>query len=386
MNVKTLLAAAVAGVMFAAPAFAQDEALERQKAADAARDAERVEQRVIRIRASQEQAELERKEAESEKTEREKAAEKEQLRLQMREAEQKLAEAARRIAELSQQNLPNVQRNIRAVFAGDGRPRLGVTLASDDEAGPVEGVEIDAVTPGSAADDAGLRSGDVLTLVNDESLSADSSKAAANKLVQFMAGVEAGDKLKIEYLRDGKVGTVEVEPQVMELKTFDFRGPGGDMEFFGDRDVEVHVAPEMVEKFRFDFDFPWVGKAWGDMEMVELNEGLGRYFGTDDGLLIISVGKSNQLELEDGDVLQSIDGRKPTSVGHAMRILGSYEPGEEFTLTIMRDKRRRTLDVTMPDRRSSQVVPPLAPFAPAPAAELKPASAPPAVAPSDTRT
>ena len=377
MNVKTLLVAAVAGLLLAGPIFAQDDDAERQQAQDAAREAREIERQVIRVRAGQEQAERELEEAEEMKlVEREKLEEREEIRIQMREAEEKLAEAARRIAELSQKNLPHIQGNIRAVFAGHDRPRLGVTIASDDEAGPVEGVEIDAVTPGSAADEAGLRSGDVLTLVNDESLSADSADVATQKLLDFMAGVEAGDKLKIEYLRNGKVGSVEVEPKVMELRTFDFRGPGGDMEFFGDGDMDVHVAPEMVEKFRFDFDFPWVGKAWGDMEMVELNEGLGRYFGTSDGLLIISVAESNELQLEDGDVLQSIDDREPTSVGHAMRILGSYEPGEEITLAIMRDKKRRTLKVTMPDKRSSSLTTPASPLAPAsPLPQVAPAVA-----------
>ncbi len=376
-NVRNLLVPIAAGLLLAGPTFAQDEAVERQRAADVARDARQVEQRVIRIRAEQEQAERELEKAAAMRAEqREELEEREVIRIQMREAEEKLAEAARQIAELSQRNLPQIQNNIRAVFAGSDRPRLGVTIAGDDRAGPVEGVEIDAVTPGSAADEAGLRAGDVLTLVNDESLSANSSEAATEKLLDFMAGVEAGDKLKVEYLRKGKVGTVEVEPRTMELRTFDFRGPGGNVEVFGDRDIEVHVAPDAGQGFSFDFGFPWAGKAWGDMEMVELNEGLGRYFGTSDGLLIISVSDSNDMQLEDGDVLQSIDDREPTSVGHAMRILGSYEPGEKVTLKIMRDKKRKTLKVTMPDKRSSGLLPPASPMAPA--SLLAPAAAVPA--------
>ena len=367
MNVRTLLVSVAAGLLLAGPSFAQDDAEERQRAADAAREVRQVEQRVIRVRASQEQAERELEKAEAMRVvEREKIKEKEEIRIQMREAEEKLAEAARRIAELSQKNLPHIQNNVRAVFAADDRPRLGVTIVSDDEAGPVEGVEIDAVTPGSAADEAGLRSGDMLSLVNDESLSADLSEAATKKLLDSMKGVEAGDKLKVEYLRNGKVGTVEVEPRVMELRTFNFLGPdGANVEVFGDPDVQVHVAPEMGQGFSFDFGFPWVGKAWGDMEMVELSEGLGRYFGTTEGLLIISVSESNEMQLEDGDVLQSIDDREPTSVGHAMRILGSYEPGEEVTLKIMRNKKRKTLKVAMPDKRSSSLLPPASPLAPA---------------------
>jgi hypothetical protein len=60
----------------------------------------------------------------------------------------------------------------------------------------------------------------------------------------------------------------------------------------------------------------------------------------------------------------SIDDREPTSVSHAMRILASYQPGESLELNIMRDKRRQTLNIELPDDRTSLVVPP-APVRPA---------------------
>ena len=91
------------------------------------------------------------------------------------------------------------------------------------------------------------------------------------------------------------------------------------------------------------------------MEVVELTEGLGRYFGTDSGLLVISAPESNAFKLQEGDVIQSIDGRAPTSVNHCMRILGSYQPGEKLVLNIMRDKRRQTIEIEIPDDRTSRL-------------------------------
>jgi S1-C subfamily serine protease len=104
------------------------------------------------------------------------------------------------------------------------------------------------------------------------------------------------------------------------------------------------------------------------MELVELNKDLGRYFGTDSGLLVVSAPKSDALKLQAGDVIQSIDGREPTSVGHAMRILGSYQAGEKLELKILRDKRAQKLDITMPDDRTSM-------FAPLPPLPARPAEA-----------
>ncbi len=289
-----------------------------------------------------------------------------ELQRRMKEAEERMAEAARQIAEISRERLPSMM-ELERRFAWSDKPRLGVTIDGDNEAGPVEGVAILGVTPGSAASDAGLRSGDVITAVNDESLSAETAAVANERLLDFMAGVEEGDVLKVEYLRDGKVGSVEVEPRVVENKMFAWQGPEG-------RHFKVpgmHVAPEAVERFKMEFAFPWISSGFGELEMVELSEGLGRYFGTDTGLLVISAPESDAFKLQDGDVIQSIDGREPKDARHAMRILGSYQSGEKLKLGIMRDKKKRTIDIEIPaDHRGmiehapNEVSPARAPVAP----------------------
>ncbi len=289
--------------------------------------------------------------------------EKEEVQRQMREAERQLEEAARRIAELSQQNLPKMVEVERKVVDLMGRPRLGVTVGGNEGKGPVEGVNILGVSPGSAADDAGLRAGDVITAVDGQSMSADDGAEANYRLLDVMKGVKEGDKLSVEYLRDGNVGKVEVEPRVMGPHVYAWAGDGKNFDF---KIPPVAMAPDAMRKYQFVS--PLLAGSWSDMELVELNEDLGRYFGTDAGLLVVSAPKSEALKLQAGDVIQSIDGREPTSVGHAMRILGSYQAGEKLELKIMRDKRGQQLDITMPDDRRSM----LAPLPPLPA---KPADA-----------
>lgn len=264
----------------------------------------------------------------------------ERIELQLREAEKQLSEAAARVAELSRQRLPDVTMVTRHLRVSD-RPVLGVTIGDGGEDGPVEGVTVRGVTPGSAAEDAGLRTGDVLTAVNDESLSADTQSEANEKLLELMDGVEEGDTLEIEYLRDGRSDTVQVEP----------RDRAGFSVAFDDRSWHVPFAPA-APGARVDrwFGFHGAGR-WGDMEMVSLTEELGRYFGTDQGLLVVRAPEDDSLKLQDGDVIQSIDGRKPQSASHAMRILASYQGGETLTIEIMRDKQRETLQVEMPDNR-----------------------------------
>ena len=295
---------------------------------------------------------------EEEELQREAEARRAEIRVQqaearerMIEAERQLAEAARRVAELSSQNLPRRVATVeRLEFDFGDKPRLGVTIGGNSNDGPVEGVAIMGITPGSAAEDAGLRAGDIITSINSESLGADTTAQAQERLLDFMRGIEEGDVLDVEYLRDGNVGKVEVEPRVVEGGAYAFAGgvPGFPV-------PEVHVAPEVAREFKFVM--PFVGNSWGDMELVELNEGLGRYFGTDTGLLVINAPQSDAFKLQDGDVIESIDGREPTSVGQALRILGSYQAGEQLELKIMRDKRRQTLSIEMPEDRTSFVVP-----------------------------
>ena len=296
-----------------------------------------------------------------------------QMEERLRAAEKRMAEAAREIAELSNERLPRMA-EIEKRFAWSSKPRLGVTIASGENKGPVEGVTVLGVSPGSAASEAGLRSGDVLTSVNDESLGADSEEDANERLLDFMNGVEEGDMLKVEYLRDGKSGSVEIEPRVVE-NTFVWAGKGGPQ----DAHVPMPpIAPEVAERFRMEFGSPWAHTGLGDLELVELNEGLGRYFGTDKGLLVVKAPKADAFNIEDGDVIQNIDGREPKDVRHALRILGSYAAGEKLTLGIMRDKRRVTVDVEIPaDFRGNRVpaAPAAVPVAPVPAESLAPVPA-----------
>ena len=283
-----------------------------------------------------------------------------EVEVRMREAEQALATAAQEMAQLSMRQLPRVAVVERIVRANQG-PVLGVTIGPNNDGEPVEGVAVIGVSPGGAAADAGLRAGDVIISINDESLSADNSDQANEKLLDFMQGVEEGDELTIGYLRNGKSATVDLAPRSMGTESFSFN-------FESDVNVpQVHVAPHAGMMNRF----LWVTQSggFGDMELVKLTDELGSYFGTSDGLLVVRAPENEALKLMDGDVIQSIDGREPTSASHAMRILGSYEGGETLKIGIMREKRKQTISIEVPE--GSPNATPIAPLV-APSAQTVP--------------
>lgn len=291
-------------------------------------------------------------------------ADTEKAEMAMRRAEKAMAVAAQRMAELSIRRLPS-NIDVRTMVRGKRGPVLGVTIGAYDDKGPVEGVAILGVSPGGAAEESGLQAGDVITALNDESLMADSSKEADRILIDFMEGVEEGDVLDVEILRDGRTRNVELRPRSMAPGTFAFNLDSGEIAV-----PRVQMAPGVGDVNRY----VWISESggFGDMELVKLSEDLGSYFGTNEGLLVVRAPENEALQLKDGDVIQNIDGREPNSASHAIRILGSYESGETVKIEIMRNQRKQTISVEVPDdlrswNKPTPVAPPppIDPVAPA---------------------
>jgi len=223
------------------------------------------------------------------------------------------------------------------------RAALGINIASGrHQQGPVEGVAIVGVTPGGAAEAAGLRADDVLVAIDDTSLTADSMRAANERLLQFMRRVKPGQELRLMYLRgddflDTRLVAEAFDPGMLP-PDFPFRE---DLERLGRRFGEEFVEPL---QFRWRHYGTFAG-----MELVSLTPELGRYFGTEEGLLVVRAPAGDDVDLQDGDVIQSIGARVPNDPAHAMRILRSYEPGEELVIGIVRDQRENEVRLVLPE-------------------------------------
>lgn len=292
------------------------------------------------------------------------------------DAQQRLEEAAREIAEISgAMAMDQVVKIVERFRITDGGAVLGVFIGCLEdngkrrgcpEDGDESGVKIAGISPGGPADGAGLEAGDIIVSLNGESVAEDSRRGSFDALRDQMDEVEPGDTVTVEYLRDGNRKSVDVVTDEMNPYSFAFSFGDGDW----DLDLQ-HVIPG-IDIHRWGH---WVDH-FSHMELVSLTPGLGEYFGTDEGLLVVRAPEGGDLELEDGDVIMSIDGRKPKSPEHAMRILRSYSAGEQLTIEIMREKRRRTVDIEVPDKSSdARVTDPVryrkfrAPRAPAPVAD-----------------
>jgi S1-C subfamily serine protease len=224
------------------------------------------------------------------------------------------------------------------------RAVIGVNITGGHQVGgPVEGVTIVGVAPGGAADDAGLRVDDVIVEMNGVSLMASSAPEANRALLDFMSGVEPGDELRIIYLRDGQANVAtlaaeELDPSMMTEPVYPLM-----------RDLE-RLGREFGEDVIGSLKFRWRHHGlFAGMELVVVTPELGRYFGTEYGLLVIRAPDDQAIDLQDGDVIREIGGRRPKDPGHAMRILRSYEPGEEVIIGLMRDQRDHDIAVLLPE-------------------------------------
>jgi predicted metalloprotease with PDZ domain len=249
------------------------------------------------------------------------------LEAQLDAAREKLEAAAREVAELSSQlGGPIVQRF--STFNGPfGRAIIGVQLDSSNK----DGARVQGVSPGGPAAEAGIRTGDVIVAINGKDVKGEDG---ARQIVKILRDVKPDSKVNVRVLRDGKTQdfAVTVRP-----------GPGF-MAFDGARIAEDF--PPMPPMNRF---FMAQGPM-SNMELATLSPQLGKYFGTEKGVLVVRAPPDGALKLEDGDVILAIDGREPTSGSHATRILGSYQPGEKVSLRIVRQHKTMDLQTTVPEQ------------------------------------
>jgi hypothetical protein len=265
------------------------------------------------------------------------------LRAQMNAARRRLEVAAQQLAELSAQMYGPMMQRVEAM-AGPPHVLLGVQLG--DSSASSAGARVREVSPGGAAERAGVRRGDRIVGVNGKDVQ---GREPALRVVELLHDVKPGDKVDLKILRDGKTRDITVTAQ-----------PFGDDFFIAHHFAKMPNMPAMPAMP----DLPslprvrampgWDGAPMifrgpvADLELAKLTPGLGRYFGTDTGVLVVRAPSAKGLGLKDGDVILSIGGRKPIDSSHAIRILGSYDPGETVTLDVMREHRRISVVATLP--------------------------------------
>jgi predicted metalloprotease with PDZ domain len=251
------------------------------------------------------------------------------LRVQMDAARRRLEVAAQQLAALSAQIYGPMMRRVE-VFPGRPRALIGVQL--DDSSGEA-GARVREVSPGGPAEQAGVRAGDLIVAVDGSKVR---GKEPARRVVELLHGIKPGDSVDLQISRDG--GT----------RDFHVLARPDENTFFLARQPDLPPLPQVRALAAWGPAPMIIRGPVADMELARLTPALGRYFGTDTGVLVVRAPADGGLGLQDGDVILSIDGRKPIDGSQVIRILGSYDPGEKLTLEVQRLHHKVSLATTLP--------------------------------------
>ncbi|MBO9717741.1 MAG: PDZ domain-containing protein [Pseudoxanthomonas sp.] len=276
------------------------------------------------------------------------------------------------------------------------RPVVGILLGESASGG----ARIVGVTPHGPAAEAGVRSGDVLVSVEGKPVHGATGTDRVARARVLLGNLDSQHQVTLGLARDGKPLSVTLMPRVsptvslvdnLDILPTDVRQiilrsprvPAVERADGEEPETRIEVirsgarapcnddgcrGPLLVEALR-----------WNNLNLIALEPGLGRYFGTDHGVLVLSRG--TLADLQAGDVIQEIEGEAVASPREAMQAMIARTPGEPARMKVMRDRTVRDMQVTVPERTGTfGELLPIPPASPAPAAV--PASATPASGPA----
>ena len=244
-----------------------------------------------------------------------------------------------------------------AVLAGRGA-QLGVSVRDldADQAKGQSGAVVEDVRAGSAAEKAGIKTGDVITAFDGEKV------RGVRHLTRLVSETPEGRTVNASILRDGKRVDVAVTPDASSLASLE-------------RNFDVLVPPMRFEtRPRGGDDMTWAmpgrpegawmykgrrpGEAWGfksekgrlGIKIQALDGQLGEYFGTSTGVLVNSVDADSpaaKAGLKAGDVVTAVNGKSVTEPSQLIEAVGAVADGGTLTLGFTRDKKAQSVTATL---------------------------------------
>lgn len=213
---------------------------------------------------------------------------------------------------------------------------LGVLTEKSDE-----GVKINEVVKGSAAEKSGLMKGDIITKLGDKQIS------SPEDLMDAVQSHKAGDEVKVYYTRDKKKKDVKVKlgetkdnKRISIYKNF---GPG-----MGSNDFNFKMPPmpgmnnNNFFKFRYD-NKPKLGLK---IEDTENNAGV-KILNVEEG------SPADKAGLKKDDIITSFNGEKVNSVNEIMDKVNDSEENQTLTIKAMRNNSEMNFEVKIPKKLNS---------------------------------
>lgn len=270
------------------------------------------------------------------------------------------------------------------------RPVVGVILAPDETLG----VRIAGVTPDGPAARAGVKAGDRLLAINGKVIAGDTAQSRVENARKALLGFKSKDTVRLEYARDDRNAQVEVKPKLdprVMILSDDGRilRPDANVVIDRDRQGRIDVSADgvglqllndatTIDRLPIDGQGnavlvagvsptrsllidPTCGEngdcsplrlseafRWNGFNLAAIDPQLGRYFGTDTGVLVLS---SSPLlpQLLSGDVIRKIDGVDVATPRAVMDALRNKPAESEVVFELMRDRRDARERIKLPE-------------------------------------
>ena len=221
-----------------------------------------------------------------------------------------------------------------------GDPQLGIHVRDT-----AEGVRVEEVGTGSAAEKAGIREGDLVVEFDGERV------RSAMQLTRLVRETPEGRQVAVAVMRDGKRQALQATPEGREPRA-------------RNRDPEVflrqlpHFDFEFDDRFprRFEFRLPDPGSRIPEsrrgrlgVSVQSLTPELADYFGAKHGgVLVSSVAQGSSAAkagIKAGDVITSINSRQVSNPDDLMRELRDLTG--DVAIVVVRDKKELTVTATV---------------------------------------
>ena len=230
------------------------------------------------------QAKMEADAAKADKDAAKLEADEARTRAELEKARARLDKAAQEVAELSMQLTPRNDQNF--VWINEGGPRRAMLGVKIDPASGKEGARVLSVSPGGAAEEAGILKGDVIVAIDGKNIAGSASPNRA--VVDHMRTVNPEQKVKVRVLRAGKNKDVVVEARSMlGPPMFNIGIPNG-----GAMGAVLAGPMPQIREFRHFWPGEFVG-----MELASITPKLGAYFGASEGVLVVQAPQNAAFKL-----------------------------------------------------------------------------------------
>lgn len=220
----------------------------------------------------------------------------------------------------------------------------------------INGAKIEEVVPGSPADKAGLRKGDLLTNVDKQKVT------SASSLTEIISKLNPRHPAQISLNRDGKKSQViailgKAEPKyflsdtmpIFQLSPSDDSIPMLRLYLDGDR------MPNLYEHFKrpnqtFQFSLP---QRRGNIFSSPSRSKLGLQIQDtedDSGVTVLKITPKSPAEtggLKEGDLITEINGNKITNVTDAQKAIRETK-GDQYKMEVLRDNKKVIITVSIP--------------------------------------